>query len=323
MSPSGSLLMEPKYLTAAALAWTVVSNTSKNLNPRVSGAGEGSDDDTASLDPIPEIESSHSPSQSAVVKKKHVVPVESRIHPSTSSCNASVVSTSTPTQAKVSAATMRQLESRRRVRSALEHYNHHHNHNQHQHHHKQQEKNSGGATVTSASVRSSPKMAAAVTPQKSSLSPNTPSNKNIKVSTPDTEATSKASPPHTIVSLQPVRFKVKSTTTGTVLRFQCVPTFSSVTHNINERLRRSNGNSFWSSASIMLSSTLDSSTLSCGLEIQFQDAEGDWCTLDNDDDVQDAVQAAAGRKDTMVRLNVKEQDTATRVWQSISSQFTW
>ena len=283
MTPSLSL-MQPKYLTAAALAYAVIANSKKDQKVSVT-------EEYDEFDPIPEIEEESHTVNKRVVPVVIKSPVVTHHH----------TATTTPRHAKVSAGTMRQLESRRRVRSAMEKYQHHSP--------KTEAHISSGTSITGASVRKSPKLT-------------TPKNTVAKaaIRTPDTAATSPSSvatSPPSIVSCLPVRFKVKSTTTGTVLRFQCVPTYNNLLQNILERLRtNSKTSSLWSSATDLITS--DS-----GLKIQFQDAENDWCTLSNDDDVQDAVEASLGRKDAMVRLTIEEHDTATRVWNSLSTSFGW
>ena len=189
--------------------------------------------------------------------------------------------------------------------------------------------NSGASSATSA--RTSPRVVTpnATTSRKTGMtSPTVVSTKSPYKSSPSggqNSSVGAASPP-SVVDCRPVHFKVKSTTTGTVLRFQCVPTFVNVQQNVVDRLRgatattASNSSQWWSSATNML---LDSTTSSAAVNMQFQDAEGDWCTLTNDDDLQDALEASFGRKDTMVRLMVQEQGAATRVWQSISTQWGW
>ena len=314
---SASALMQPKYLTAAALAWTVGSASKPDPHkiPVVD-----SDEDTEILDSIPEIEEDP-------VRKKHVVPVV--VKPLKATVNSPSVVSSSPTQAKVSAAAMRQLESRRRVRSAME--QHHHQHNRNNKKEPTKAHISSGASVSS--VRTSPK-ATVNNPKTATTSSCSPSTAHISgdaaIRTPPPAHSSKqaggasvAGTPPSVIDIRPIHFKVKSKTTGTVLRFQCVPTFYNVNQNIVDRLRRGAcSKSVWSSATNMLSSSLDYAA-AAPVNIQFQDAEGDWCTLTNDDDLQDALEASMARKDTMVRLEVEEPGAVTRVWQSISTQFGW
>ena len=300
---SSSALMQPKYLAAAAFAYAVVANSKKDLNKVPVGVTSSDDDDSLELDAIPEIEGDIPSS----TNNKRVVPIVIKSPVVTHHRNATTTTTpnaTTPKHAKVSAGTMRQLESRRRVRSAMEQY-------QHQSHKNKTHINGGnGTNITTASLRTSP------------VSATTPKNSTAKatIRTPPsavTPVTTATSPP-SVVSCGPVRFKVKSTTTGTVLRFQCVPTYNNLLSNISERLRRnSHTSSLWSTATNFITSS-DS-----GLTIQFQDVENDWCTLTNDEDVKDAVEASLGRKDDMVRLTIEEHDTAKRVWNSLSSSFGW
>lgn len=320
---NSTLFVQPKYLTAAALAWTVVNSATTNpANRHKLFLNDDDDDDTEFLDAIPEIKEEEE--ESILQKKGRVVPVV--VKPLTATAKSpTAVATPSPTQARVSAAAMRQIESRRRVRSAMQSHN-------------VDSKNSNtaslrvatssGASVASAK-RASPRV---VTPNEkiAMTSPTTTSSKKTPPkSSPFGQNSTVGSPP-SVVDCRPVHFKVKSTTTGTVLRFQCVPTFATVQQNVVDRLRGastatsrstiSSSSQWWSSATNML---LDSATNSAAVTMQFQDAEGDWCTLTNDDDLQDALEASFGRKDTMVRLMVQEQDAATRVWQSISTQWGW
>uniref|UniRef100_A0A7S3LA18 PB1 domain-containing protein n=1 Tax=Amphora coffeiformis TaxID=265554 RepID=A0A7S3LA18_9STRA len=290
---SSSTMVQPKYLAAAALAYAVVSNSKKDLHKVPARVSTSDDDDSLDLDAIPEIEGD------VPTVKKRVVPVVIKA-PVVAHHRTTAPTTTTPKQAKVSAGTILQLESRRRVRSAMEKY---------QHPHKKEAHVTGRTSITTASVPASPVSA---TPKK------TIAKATIRTPPPaDTPVTTASSPP-SVVSCAPVRFKVKSTTSGTVLRFQCVPTYINLLSNISERLRRnSKTSSLWSTATNLITSS-DS-----GLTIEFQDAESDWCTLTNDEDLQDAVEASLGRKDDMVRLNIEEHDTAKRVWNSLSTSFGW
>ena len=304
MTASGTTsFIQPKYLTAAALAWTVVSNTKKVSHGVPEAASD--EDTTAVMDPVPDMDYVKPVTSNRQVYPVVVTPV----------ANATVARTKpSPQQPRVSAAAMRHLESRRRVRSAMEHS-------------RQVTPVSSGSSVTSASVRyTSPRV---TTPLRSSAQ-NTP-DKQAPALVPTTSSArsisggaSVSTTPLKVVHCQPVHFKVKSSTSGTVLRFQCVPTYGSVAENILQRL---NGNgsttSLWSTATNALSSTLDYASAVDRISVNFQDAEGDWCTLSNDDDVQDAVEAAMGRKDSMVRLIVEEHGAGTRVWKSLSTKFGW
>lgn len=293
-------MIEPKYLTAAALAWTVVSASQQDARKVPKAHSTSDDDDTDVLDCIPEIEVEDSNA------KKRVVPVVVKPLKATVTSPSLV---SSPTHAKVSAAAMRQLESRRRVRSAMLEHN------------KKETTTpikayvSSGASV--ASVLKSPKDSSA---RKTGMT--TPPATTATTASIRTPPSVRGSPP-SVVDCRPVHFKIKSTTTGTVLRFQCVPTYENLYKSIVERLRRGGASSLWSSASNMLSSTLDYAANSDAIYLQFEDAEGDWCTLTNDDDLQDALEASMGRKDSMVRLTVQEQGAATRVWQSFSTKLGW
>lgn len=298
--------MQPKHLAAAALTYAVMANSKRNPHRatyrRSSSLGDGEDDDSLGFEPIPEIEACDH-----AVKKKQVVPVDVKsAFVTTTHSTDDAATAKTPRQAKVSAAAVRQVESRRRVRSAMEKYQHH------SHRKEAHVNNSGGASVR----RSSPKGTA--TPRKTTASNNhsMPTTTPIRTPSPTTPATAATSPPSVVTGAQPVRFKVKSKTSGTVLRFHCAPIYEDLLQNICERLGRGKSNLWNTATNYMISS--DSA-----LTIQFQDAEDDWCTLSNDDDLQDAVEASLGRKDTMVRLTVQEYGTATRVWNSLSTSFGW
>lgn len=317
-SSSFNMMVEPKYLTAAALAWTVVAASKPDPRKVPAYHPASADDDAEIFDSIPEIEGDDSLSPSFVTpNKKHVVPVV--VKPLTATVTAPSVVTS-PTHAKISAAGMRQLESRRRIRSAMEHH---------------QFKKEGTAPPPKAHINSGTNASSVRRSLKVSTTWGVSSRKTVPRSPTSSPASTKTSlktpggasvlgSPPSVVDCRPVHFKVKSKTTGAVLRFQSVPTFDSVTRNILERLRRGSNTSLWASASNMLSSTLDEySSTGAAINLQFQDSEGDWCTLTNDDDLQDAMESSMARKDTMVRLIVEEQAATTRVWQSFSTQMGW
>jgi len=113
---SSAPIIKPQFLTAAALAWTVFHQAESV--PKIV------EDDDDFADSIPEIESP------PFVVKKHafqtpnkrtVVPI--MIPTSQGSDVSSIASLSPrPTKARVSAATMRNLQSRRRARTAMEQY---------------------------------------------------------------------------------------------------------------------------------------------------------------------------------------------------------
>jgi hypothetical protein len=111
-----------------------------------------------------------------------------------------------------------------------------------------------------------------------------------------------SSPPSTPTKMT---FKVKSKVSQTVLRFQCEPTYLLIQANIRARLAAATNNS--------------ATTTSKQLVIQYQDDDDDWCTLSNDDDVQEALHSAATRQDTLVRLYIQDDADESILTTAVSS----
>jgi hypothetical protein len=262
--------------------------------------------------------------QPVVVKPLTAVVSPSPPHKKKSEKTTATTTTTTTTKAP-SAAAARQLQSRRRVRSAMEQF---------QKHPKEQSPQQQTTPDSKVHQNSLSSLRPQISPSPVETKETSTTTRKRTVTPPTTTDTTTPTPPESN-NTTVVRFKVKSKTSGTVLRFQCSPTYSDVTQNIADRLGRGSSrttttttttstgststSSIWSSASSLLSQAGGGDALA----LQFEDVEGDWCTMNNDADVKDAVEAAAHRKDTMVRLTVEERDTATRVWKSLSSHFGW
>lgn len=260
MAPSETVI-QPQLLTAAALTWQLLSQAEKR--PQI--PSHVFIDDVPNLDDTPtssrpisivtpgkkrpsvaphliaaSYESCSTSSPNVMKRVKHyepkkVVPVVIPESPSTHCTDAAAATP--PRVARVSAATMRNIQSRQRVLSAMEQY---------------KLKNSDSL----------------------SKSPFTPPAAVIRES-----AVAHCSTPLSDIDCEPtlIRFKVHSK--NTVIRFQCEPSFETVQQNIVQRMNFSHEK----------------------IIINYKDTDGDYCTLSNDDDLQDAIAAA----DVMVRLHVE------------------
>jgi hypothetical protein len=243
-------LIKPQFLTAAALAYSVFSQPT-NSGQKIS------DDDEDVFDAIPQIDvpafkhEAYIKTLETPKKKRTVLPV---LTPATSdSISSSPASVSPrPTKARVSAATMRNIQSRRRVRSAMEQY-------------------------------------------KLTKSIQEPKSCTVTQDSPLAVEKQPSTMPPSDIHCQPIRFKVKTSNSDTVIRFQCEPCYEIIKRNIEDRLRVT------------------------AFIIKFKDDDGDWCVLSDDDDLQDAIDAAAN--DVMVRLVVEEESRG--LWPTIALKFGW
>lgn len=318
MSPAPRVI-DPQFLTAAALAWTVfnpaevkkqgnshhdkdcfdsipeidapsptLSTPNKTMVPHLIPSSSASSSPASStgrvsppvvsrrIKPSPEnLYSSRNPSPSirggGTPNKRTVVPV---VIPSSNASITAPSVTPSPPQVRVSAATMRNIQSRRRVRSAMEHY---------------QQKPKTGDLYHASPVHKAPPSVIMTTPS------------------PATQADMSHYQDEEPESL--IRFKAKSVTTNAVIRFQCEPTFEAVHHQVQEKLQ------------------LSAATKFC---IMFTDVDGDECVMDCDENVSDAI--CASQKDTMVRLTVQEEtksifqsleEESNKLFNSISITFGW
>ena len=312
---------DPKYLTAAALAYAVVQNSQRDPHRTAHWnhhhGGQDGDDAIPELDvPFWNAEKLIKP----VVVKPLTTPATSANSSSGTTTTTTAVGVKKKPKARASAAALRQLQSRRRVLDRMAQYNHS----------KEQQSSTVVVDPTAVKVKS---LTSGTAPP---VTPSPDKNNNTHGTTANVTKTTKTTAAAASSSLSLVRFKVKSQSTGTILRFQCLPTFEQVKQNITERLgttttKNSNTtsqklSSLWSSASSMLSSNNNNTT--DDVTLQFQDAEGDYITMSTDDDVRDAMDASVARGDTMVRLRVQEGSSSTTsasrvVWKKWSNSWGW
>ena len=311
----------PKTLTAAALAYAIAKSQVKGTNHSyVYGSFSGDDDVIPQLSEKPVTTSARTPpSKPRRVIKPVVVSTPSTVATNEDSEweDVPTLSSSPPLRPQVAtvrrSAVSRHRQSRQRMRSAVESADH-----QHLQHHHQVYRHDSKSNQSVASSRRQPTARSPASPRRTTMVtvPASPSSVKqltlppVTTSSPKNRSSASVSPrpvkpaenasktstsiPSTVTS-PPVRFKVKSATSTLVLRFQCEPLFDSLSQNISNRLGHDK------------------------YKVRFQDAEGDWCILSDDHDVDDAIHATTLRKDTMVRLQIQEIANDSMLYKGLSS----
>lgn len=312
---ASSRIIDPQVLTAAALAWSVL-NRPDSKPKNYDGEADYFDDAIPEIHVSPSIAKKQlytpektnvpdliatpdsspelSPRPKVHISPKTVVPV---LIPSSASISSNEAPLSSrPTKARVSAATMRNIKSRRRVKSAIKDYNKQ----------KETKKEQPVAPATVATVATAPSVTSKSTPSPRKTTSPTKITVPVHIhQSSESQGVEISTSPPSAIECALIRFKVKNSTSNAVIRFQCEPIYGTVRRNIEKRMRIEK------------------------FRITFQDVDGDTCVLSDDENVNDAIKAA---NNDMVRLTVEEEkmsflgtleQESKNLFQSFSSMSLW